>query len=74
MDGVICKDLIREVARKTGEPEEVVEDVAARYGDLIVRLSRSGVVCLWAFVRCITCIGPARRVFWCLVSSACAIA
>jgi len=69
----ITSEVISETARKTGESEERVREVAERYGDVIVRISKTRIACAWAGLRCLTCIGPMRKIFWCLVSSLCAI-
>ena len=48
-------------------------EVAEKYGDAIVRIAKIRVGCAWAVFRCLTCIGPLRKIFWCLVSALCAV-
>ena len=63
--------VIREAAEKAGVSEETVRKVAEKYEELITAMSNRPIVCFWAGLRCITCIGIVRKIFWCLVYSLC---
>jgi len=69
----IPSSVIREVAEKAEVSEETVRSVAERYEELIkVAAGRPG-LCLWAAIRCITCLGIVRKIFWCLISALCTL-
>jgi hypothetical protein len=67
----VPKEVISKVAQETGVPERTVSDIAERFGEAITRTAKLRVGCTWAKLRCITCIGIVRKVFWCLVAGLC---
>jgi len=67
----VPEEAIRRVAEETGFNIETIRRVADAIPERIVeRFARvTGPVDFWVCFRCLTCIGPLRRIFYCLLCS-----
>lgn len=55
---------IRKVAEETGASIDYVKSVAEWVPGSLIRFT---IIKAWACLRCVTCLGLARKVFWCIV-------
>ena len=64
----LTEDQIKTVMKQTGAKREYVLSIAERVPESI-RIWFPGriILSVWSCVRCALCLGPARKVFWCIV-------
>jgi len=73
MASQVPEDLIAKLAAETGLSTDEVRRVAERAARFVDALKATGVVReegiirVWSCFRCWLCIGPVRRIFWCIV-------
>jgi len=67
----VPEEVIRSVAEETGFSMETVRQIAEAIPERIVERAAkiTGIVEQWLCFRCLTCIGPVRRIFYCLLCS-----
>lgn len=67
----VPKDVIDKVVDATGLSEELVAKVAEQVWPVVSKASSIRPLCVWARLRCITTIGPVRRIIWCMLAILC---
>ena len=67
----VPEEAVRRVAEETGFSIETVRRVADAIPERIVERAAkiTGIFEQWICFRCLTCIGPLRRIFYCLLCS-----
>jgi len=67
----VPEEAVRSVSEKTGFSVETVRRVADALPERVVERAakNTGLVGFWLCFRCLTCIGPVRRIIYCLLCS-----
>lgn len=60
----LTEDQIKKIAKETGASVDYVKSIAQWIPGSFLKFA---IIKTWSCLRCITCLGLARKVFWCIV-------